>query len=224
MNMKGPYELRILLRNMFIIYSDSLSCMKAIKYQKYEHPLIQDILIKCHNLICNGKAVVFCWVHSHIGIEGNSLADAAAKEALNDDVLPVKFPYSDLKPCILNEINNSWQSFWDEQSSNKLQRLQPTVGTKRPRIRGRRRDVVIQRLRIGHTYLTHCYLLKGEPPPECVPCQEPLTVEHILLRCVDFQQTRERHFKATTLRELFNSTPVEKILDYLSDINLVKSI
>ena len=42
------------------------------------------------------------------------------------------------------------------------------------------------RIRIGHTHLTHCLLLKGEDPPQCKACDCRLTVKHILFDCVDF--------------------------------------
>jgi len=40
-------------------------------------------------------------------------------------------------------------------------------------------------LRIGHSYLTHSYLLMDEDPPVCIPCNSLLTTEHILINCVD---------------------------------------
>ena len=41
----------------------------------------------------------------------------------------------------------------------------------------RRDQVVINRLRIGHTRCTHSYLLTGADQPECTTCQCPLTVD-----------------------------------------------
>jgi hypothetical protein len=37
--------------------------------------------------------------------------------------------------------------------------------------------VVILRLRLGHTYLTHGYLLRKELAPVCDTCHVPLTVD-----------------------------------------------
>ena len=51
-------------------------------------------------------------------------------------------------------------------------------------------DSVIRRLRKGHTYFTHGYLLRGVPVPECIPCASKFTVKHILIECVDFNETR----------------------------------
>ena len=50
----------------------------------------------------------------------------------------------------------------------------------------RRDEVVLSRLRLGHSYLTHSYLLKGEPPPECVTCNCRLTISHILVDCIEY--------------------------------------
>ena len=44
-------------------------------------------------------------------------------------------------------------------------------------------------LKLGHTYLTHSYLLKEEPP-ECDTCQCRLTANHILVDCLEFDHIR----------------------------------
>ena len=46
-------------------------------------------------------------------------------------------------------------------------------------------QVIISRIRIGHSKLTHTYLLKGEKPPECMFCDCPLTLHHLFLYCSD---------------------------------------
>ena len=45
---------------------------------------------------------------------------------------------------------------------------------------------MIRQMRLGHTHLTHSYLLKGENPPVYTTCQCPLSVEHILIACAEF--------------------------------------
>ena len=44
-------------------------------------------------------------------------------------------------------------------------------------------SVLLNRLRIGHSRLTHSYLLSGDDPPTCQSCGIPLTVKHILVEC-----------------------------------------
>ena len=44
----------------------------------------------------------------------------------------------------------------------------------------RKEEVTLARLRIGHIFSTHSFLLKGEDWPLCIPCQEPFSVKHFL--------------------------------------------
>ena len=46
-------------------------------------------------------------------------------------------------------------------------------------------QAVISRIRIGHSKLTHTYLLKGEQQPKCIFCDCPLILHHIFLECSD---------------------------------------
>ena len=48
-------------------------------------------------------------------------------------------------------------------------------------LKSRRDQVFLTRCRIGHSRLTHGHLLKGELAPECIPCQCPLTLRHMLV-------------------------------------------
>ena len=76
------------------------------------------------------------------------------------------------------------------------------------------------RVRIGHTHLTHCFLLKGEDPPQCTACGCQFTVKHILFECYDFIESRNRHFSVNSFRELFEKVPPDSILFYLHEIGL----
>ena len=79
----------------------------------------------------------------------------------------------------------------------------------------RRDQSVFNRCRIGHSRLTHEFLLKGEPPPECIPCNCPLTIKHLLIECVDFNDVRQRFYQVPTLQDLFKTVKPEVILDFL---------
>ena len=76
------------------------------------------------------------------------------------------------------------------------------------------------RLHIGHSFLTHSFLLKGEEPPVCIGCDKRLTLEHILLACLDFIEIRESHFTAKSLHILFKDISPEKIFYFLKEINI----
>ena len=133
-------------------------------------------------------------------------------------------PYTDLKPYINRYIYNEWQNHWNELTNNKLHVIQTTVGKIPSYINHRKTDTVIRRLRIGHTYLTHSYLLKGEPMPECIPCAATLTVKHILIDCIDFSEIRNEFYNVTSLKELFEKVTYDKVIDYIKAIGIYNKI
>ena len=96
----GLSHIQLSFRNKFIILSDSLSVLEAIKNRKWKNPLISQILIYYDSLVSNRKEIIFFWIPGHIGIQGNDRADQAAKKALNDLISDMKIPLSDFKPII----------------------------------------------------------------------------------------------------------------------------
>ena len=80
-----------------------------------------------------------------------------------------------------------WQDEWDKAVTNKLHATKLLI-REQPSAYGSvcRDEVVLSRLRLGHSYLTHSYLFKGEPPSECVTCQCRITINHILVEYVDY--------------------------------------
>ena len=50
----------------------------------------------------------------------------------------------------------------------------------------REKKTVLYRLHIGHSYLTHSFILRTEEAPDCFACNVPITVKHILIECTDF--------------------------------------
>ena len=171
------------------------------------------------------KTIIFCWIPSHIGIRGNEKADMAAKESLDIDISDVKVPYTDYKPFISRYVFNKWQERWSSCLNNKLYNIKPILGEWQPSFRPyRREEVVLSRLRIGHTYITHSFLLKNEDPPECIACQEGYTVKHFLIDCADLAFARQRYYNVPGLKDLFNNVNVGHILSFLKEVNLFTKI
>lgn len=204
----------------FVIFVDSMSVLESIENINLANPLITDLLRKHEEAITAGKEILFCWVPSHVGIRGNEVADKAAKQALSLNCTDILIPSSDFKYQINKYIKDKWQNQWNELNNNKLYQINPRVGQKPPILNNVRDEMVIHRIRIGHTYLTHKHLLRGEPPPECTSCQQRYTVKHILLDCTDFQHVRTNHFTANTMKELFDNTDLNNIIAYLKAINI----
>ena len=109
--------------------------------------------------------------------------------ALNlSNITSYPLPYSDITSSIKKHLFTRWQHLWHNSTSNKLHNIYPTlpINSNYPKAQlTRQEQTLYNRLRIGHTYLTHSYLLKDEDPPICIPCNSLLTVEHILISCID---------------------------------------
>ena len=85
--------------NKFIIFSDSLSVLKAMKHTSSKNPQIQKLLEKCHELLAY-KEIALCWIPSHTGIQGNVMVDKQAKISLSLEPTCFKIPFSNFKPSI----------------------------------------------------------------------------------------------------------------------------
>ena len=157
---KALEQIKISSASKYIVFTDSLSCLQALHHMKLEHPLIGMAIRKCVFLNIAKKDIVFCWVPSHTGIKGNEKADSAAKSALDLPRDKVGVPYNDFKHCINQYIFSTWQDDWNGAVMNKLHSVKPVLGDWQFSYRQCRKDeVVLCRARIGHTHLTHSYIL-----------------------------------------------------------------
>jgi len=113
---------------------------------------------------------------------------------------------------------NAWSIAPHNCVNSKLFAIYQTVGSVHNKGLSRHESVIINRLRIGHTRLTHSYLLLSDDQPTCSTCGHPLTVRHILLHCVDLQNVRRRHFSVTCLRDLFQTVDNCTVIDFIKEI------
>ena len=98
----------------------------------------------------------------------------------------------------------------------KVFQIQPTLGEWRPALRkSKREQVIISRLRIGHTRLTHSFILKQEPQPQCLICQTTCMVKHILIECRAFTVIRKRFFIVNSLSNQFENVKLDAFLSFL---------
>ena len=161
---------------IFILIQESL-VLRSLYNLDHRNPLVQQIFRK-YNYLSSFKEIVFCWLPSHTNIRGNELADLEAKSALSLSITNLKIPHSDFKSNIHQYVMNKCQSAWEEQTGNKLHELKPDFNSKCSFLGySRQIQTKITRCRIGHTRLTHSYLLTNEQPPFCISCNEPFTVK-----------------------------------------------
>ena len=63
----------------------------------------------------------------------------------------------------------------------------------------RKENTVLNRLHIGHSYLTFSFILRRGEAPVCVACGAGITVKHILIECADLLEIRKKYFEEGSL-------------------------
>jgi len=133
-------------------------------------------------------------------------------------------PASEL-PRTRKLISEKWQKSLNNCTGNKLQSIYPTIGVyQHVRSWSRRDAVIIHRLRIGHTRLTHSYLLSGTDQPECLACHCPLTVEHILIECPALTSSRNKYFTASSMKDLFDNVGARNIINFIKQSHFYSTV
>jgi len=127
----------------------------------------------------------------------------------------MKLPASEFKRCTSGFCLEEWQDIWNSAVNNKLHAIYPTVGKCiHNNLVSRHDAVIINRLKIGHSRLTHPYLLSGEDQPTCTKCDTVLTVKHILLDCPELWDVR---LKPSSLKDIFESVDNQNIIGFIKD-------
>ena len=182
----------------FVIYTDSKSAIDAICHYNSFHPLAQKAQEWLYRINVRFKSVCFCWVPAHVGIKGNEFADAEAKAASTYSRIDLPdIPHTDFYKTVKAYIWRKWEDRWSSPllaNNKKYKSIRPVISRWTSVFHSNRRtEVVLGRLRIGHTHLTHKFLLDGSDAPECAQCDRPLSVEHILVHCQLHAAVRRNH-------------------------------
>ena len=178
----------------FVIFSDSRSALQALEMYNSLHPLIMEILEWMILARRKGKEITFCWIPAHVGIVGNEKADELAKfAALKLAPKDIALPSGDYFPVIRAAVQSSWQFMWELEDRNKMREIASNIFPWKYYNMARRKETALCRLRIGHTRLTHGFLMSRDPPPFCEDCLVPQTVRHLLVECPSLTEARH-HF------------------------------
>ena len=115
---------------------------------------------------------------------------------------------------------------WDDKHRNKPNKLHEIIPEIKPFFTNnlnRRDEVIIHRLRIGHTRMTHRFLMEDPLQREPV-CNffygDDLTVKHIMIECQHFNRIRTNHYRVATMRDLFERVPYKHIINFLIESGL----
>ena len=100
--------------------------------------------------------------------------------------------------AIKQRTADHWLSTWNEVTNNKLQSIKNCIKlwpSSSQRIR--HDEVILTRLRIGHTRVTYSFLMENGNMPYCQDCLVPLSVLHILAECPTYDDERRPFFPNT---------------------------
>ena len=185
------------LRSRHIIFTDSLSVTTAIlnpNNRDYTISLIRDILTSYTN-------IKICWVPSHIGIQGNSYADEAARFATTSPlyIMP-SYNKNDLKNCVKNWNNLKMKTKWNAYEHHYKQFNANLSRIAYPSTVPRKQTINFTRCRLGHTRATHPF---DNMNPICKFCDEEIfTIKHFLEDCPIINGIKETRNIPTNLYEV----------------------
>ncbi len=119
------------------------------------------------------------------------------------------------------------QNEWNDKILNKLHHIKPTIENWSTSTRkNRREEVILARLRIGHTKITHAPLITEGKIPICDSCNSPLTIEHLLLHCKTYKASRLLHIKDKDISKLLRNEEekIQNIFKFLKHTKLYDEI
>ena len=113
-----------------------------------------------------------------------------------------------LRTACHSHFNEMWTTY---NRPTNLRAIKRAVGHWGSSVRAiRQEEVVLCRLRLGHTRLTHSYLLEQDLRPECADCDCSVTVCHVLLECPTY--ARPRRVLAALCRQLGKTMDLASLL------------
>ena len=218
-----------------LICSDSLGAIQRLTDRTQQEELTRRVQGLIHEELSSNREVVLMWVPSHVGIPGNEEADKVAKEVSSMPKENLLLPYKDWYPYIDSKMYEIWGTRWSAETRD-FKSLKPSPKKWEPPGLNRREEVVLNRIRLGHTRATHGYLFETEllnsVMPPCPYCgRELLSIRHVFMECMSLQTKRNDIIVAALGEELVSMKNivgengiVKEALKFLKEIQLFNHI
>ena len=218
-----------------LICSDSWSLIQMISKASFTEELVSRVQSDLHELIQEGYEITILFVPSHVGIPGNEKADQLAKDAAAARPQNMMIPFRDWYPEIHRKKLDIWEEAWQNEMRD-LSCLKRSPKKWKQTELSRKDEVVLNRIRLGHTRATHSYIFETDPiraiMPICRYCNnERLSIRHVFIECASLEDKRNQIIiSALGDKELnMNNIIGEKgvvgsALHFLKDIELFSDI
>jgi ribonuclease HI len=187
------------------VLSDSQAALLALHNKIVTSKLVLETMRRLEELVDRGCVVRLAWVKAHIGLEGNELADEAAKLGASNEMgilrrPTVEKPFSRIKTEIKEAINLEWARRWQTDPMCRMTKEFFSVPnkSKSKMILRHGKSTVSRLIQIitGHNFLSY-YQSKIDKGinPMCRQCgEENETFYHLLVHCDAFEGVRRSIF------------------------------
>ncbi|XP_062539004.1 uncharacterized protein LOC134207299 [Armigeres subalbatus] len=220
-------------RKVVILTDSSSACQILRNRKKWEVNFLAWEIVKKMQYLTN-HIICVQWIPSHVGIEGNDLADRAAVEATRkqqDNFSALVL--DDVQGLAKSEIFADWNNMYQQQSAEKgrfhyqFQRETSNRIWCKGLYLNPAEIRILSRIRSGHT-LTKERLYRGgwEPSDECEHCQETENLHHLLYICPRFNTQRSKFLILELCKPLEqileenNENDLQQIVAYLKDTKI----
>lgn len=200
-----------------LVATDSASVLSALESPTAKHPWIQAIQNTIND---RNRRITLTWVPGHTGIHGNEQADILANLGRSSRRLYQKVPAADAKIWIKHVIENAWAEEWRANQFLFLRKIKASTEAWEDRTNWKE-QVVLSRLRTGHTRASHGFSSNSSFRRTCETCGTRNTVEHILYECPTLEHLRTLYQMGSIRNVLQNDQASEtKLICFLKDAGL----
>lgn len=142
-----------------------------------------EIILKIINITSSN--IIFVWVPRHFH-NGNEFADKIAADEtvvtrIDENCESFDLTATDFKTAVNNHMNDQLIRSWWSKTNNKYRCVYWMIDYFPAWNISKKEQMVINRVRSGHSYITHDYLISKEDAPVCNYCQQMLSIQRCLL-------------------------------------------